>query len=79
MKTLSVDEKAIRRQMIEKGIKTINELASRSGVSKPTIYDYMNGKPPVSEAFIRLCNCLGLSPIDLLVEKEKEEVTSTNV
>lgn len=79
MKTILVDEKAIRRQMVEIGIRTINELASRSGVSKPTIYDYLNGKPPLSDAFIRLCNCLELSPIDILVEKEKEEVTNFNV
>lgn len=68
MKYLVVDEKAIRRRMIDMDVRTINELASKSGVSKPTIYDYINGKTPLSAAFVRLCEYLDLSPSDLLVE-----------
>ena len=30
--------------MIDLDIKTINELAAKAGVSKPTIYEYINGE-----------------------------------
>lgn len=69
MSAMYVDEKQLRRIMIDKGIKTINELAQKSGVSKPTIYDYINGKSPMSEAFIRLCQYLEVKPSDILTEK----------
>lgn len=68
MKHLVVDEKAIRKRLIDLDVKTISELASKSGVSKPTIYDYLNGKTPLSLAFIRLCEYLELNPSDILVE-----------
>lgn len=69
MSSVYVDEKQLRRIMIDKDIKTINELAQKSGVSKPTIYDYINGKSPMSEAFLRLCNYLEIKPSEILVEK----------
>lgn len=72
MKTLCVDEKAIRRKMIDLDIKTINDLAAKSGVSKPTIYEYLNGKSPLSDAFIRLCSFLEADPMDVLAEVEIE-------
>ena len=70
MKTLIVNEKALRKKMIDLDIKTINELAIGAGVSKPTIYEYMNGKSPVSAAFIRLCDYLEVSPHEILIETE---------
>ncbi len=70
MKTLIVDEKEIRKRMIDLDIRTINELAVKSGVSKPTIYDYLNGKTPLSVAFIRLCDYLELNPNDILIETD---------
>lgn len=73
MKTLRVDEKTIRRKMIDRDIKTINNLAARSGVSKPTIYEYLNGKSPLSDAFIRLCSFLEVNPMDVLTEAEIED------
>lgn len=69
MSSLYLDEKQLRRIMIDKDIKSINELAHKSGVSKPTIYDYINGKSPLSEAFIRLCDCLEVKPTEILIEK----------
>ncbi len=69
MSSLYLDEKQLRRLMIDKDIKSINELAQKSGVSKPTIYDYIKGKSPLSEAFIRLCDSLEVRPSDILVEK----------
>ena len=72
MKIPHADEKAIRRKMIDMDIKTINDLAAKSGVSKPTIYEYLNGKSPISDAFIRLCNYLEVNPMDVLIETENE-------
>lgn len=67
MRHLIVDEKTVRR-MIDLDVKTISDLASKSGVSKPTIYDYLNGKTPLSVAFVRLCEYLELSPSEILME-----------
>lgn len=59
--------------MIDLDIKTINDLANQSGVSKPTIYDYMNGKTPLSSAFVRLSDYLQLSPAEILIETDNME------
>ena len=69
MKKMSVcvNEKAIRKLMLEKDIKTITELAEKSGVSKPTIYGYFNGQSPISTAFIRLCDYLEIQPEEMLI------------
>ena len=70
MKNLILNEKELRKKMIDLDIKTINELATKAGVSKPTIYEYINGKSPLSAAFIRLCDYLSVNPRDILVETE---------
>ena len=70
MKKLILNEKELRKKMIDLDIKTINELATKSGVSKPTIYEYINGKSPLSTAFIRLCDYLTLDPHEILIETE---------
>ncbi|GJN65689.1 hypothetical protein JCM17207_23140 [Faecalibacterium gallinarum] len=54
--------------MIDLDIKTINELATKAGVSKPTIYEYINGKSPLSSAFVRLCEYLNVAPYEILIE-----------
>ena len=54
MRNLILNEKALRKKMIDMDIKTINELATKAGVSKPTIYEYINGKSPLSAPFVRL-------------------------
>lgn len=74
MKNLILNEKELRKKMIDLDIKTINELATKSGVSKPTIYEYINGKSPLSAAFIRLCDYLNVDPHEILIETE---ITST--
>ena len=56
--------------MIDSDIKTINELAAKAGVSKPTIYEYINGKSPLSAAFVRLCAYLNADPHEILIETE---------
>lgn len=68
MKQLIVDEKAIRKRMVDLDVKTISDLAMKAGVSKPTIYDYLNGKTPLSVAFVRLCEYLELNPREALME-----------
>lgn len=70
MKNLILNEKELRKKMIDLDIKTINELASKTGVSKPTIYEYINGKSPLSVAFIRLCDYLNVDPHEILIETE---------
>lgn len=71
MKNLIVDEKILRKKMIDLDIKSMNELASKSGVSKPTIYEYLNKKSPLSATFLRLCDFLDLDPSELLTLDEK--------
>ena len=70
MKNLILNEKELRKKMIDLDIKTINELATKAGVSKPTIYEYLNGKSPLSAAFVRLCNYLNVNPHEILIENE---------
>ena len=73
MNNVVLDEKKLRKRMIDLDIKTINELSVASGVSKPTIYDYINGKTPLSMAFIKLCEFLNMNPIELLDSSEPAE------
>lgn len=71
MKNLIVDEKVLRKKMIDLDIKSINELSAKSGVSKPTIYEYLNKKSPLAATFVRLCDYLELDPSDLLTCDEE--------
>lgn len=70
MKNLILNEKELRKKMIDLDVKTTNELAAKAGVSKPTIYEYINGKSPLSAAFIRLCEYLSVTPREILIETE---------
>ncbi len=70
MKSLILNEKKLRKKMIDLDVKTINELATKARVSKPTIYEYINGKSPLSAAFIRLCDYLNVDPHEILIETE---------
>lgn len=79
MKNLIVDEKAIRKRMVDFDVKTISDLAIKSGVSKPTIYDYLNGKTPLSVAFVRLCEYLELNPSEVLMESSEDATEEKDV
>lgn len=68
MNSLIIDEKKLRKLMIDLNIKTINDLALYSGISKPTIYEYLNGKSPLTTSFLRLCEYLHVSPSEVLIE-----------
>lgn len=74
MKNLILNEKELRKKMIDLNIKTINELAIKAGVSKPTIYEYINGKSPLSAAFVRLCDYLNVEPHEILIESETTSI-----
>ena len=71
MRNLILNEKALRKKMIDMDIKTINELATKAGVSKPTIYEYINGKSPLSAPFVRLCDFLNIEPYEVLIEVDE--------
>lgn len=73
MRKLIVNEKNLRKRMIDMDIKTVNELSAKSGVSKPTIYDFLNGKSPLSAPFIRICEFLGVEAREVLIEESEEE------
>lgn len=73
MKKYIADEKKIRKTMIDKNIKTINEFSRLSGVSKPKIYEFLNGNTPLQTTFIRLAEFLEIDPNELIVEVEEDE------
>jgi len=73
MKKYIADEKKIRKTMIDKNIRTINELSRLSGVSKPKIYEFLNGKSPLQTTFVRLAEFLQIDPNELIVEVEEDE------
>ena len=73
MKKYIADEKKIRKTMIDKNIKTINELSRLSGVSKPKIYEFLNGKTPLQTTFVRLAEFLEIDPNELIVEVDDDE------
>lgn len=79
MKNLILNEKKLRKRMIDLDIKTINELATKARVSKPTIYEYINGKSPLSAAFIRLCDYLNANPCEILIETDTISTEEKNV
>ena len=73
MKKYIADEKKIRKTMIDKNIRTINELSRLSGVSKPKIYEFLNGKSPLQTTSVRLAEFLEIDPNELIVEVEEDE------
>ncbi|MGB4394881.1 MAG: helix-turn-helix transcriptional regulator [Tepidanaerobacteraceae bacterium] len=73
MKKYLADEKKIRKIMIDKNIRSISELSRLSGVSKPKIYEFLNGKTPLQTSFVRLAKFLEIDPNELIVEVEEDE------
>lgn len=73
MKKYIIDEKTIRKRMIDKNIRTIGDLALGSGVSKPTIYEYINGKSPIPTSLVKLCLFLDLKPSEIIIETDEED------
>lgn len=50
-----------------------NELSRLSGVSKPKIYEFLNGNTPLQTTFVRLAEFLEIDPNELIVEVEEDE------
>lgn len=59
--------------MIDLGIKSVNELSEKSNVSKPTIYEYFNGKTPITNSFEKLCDYLEIEAKSAIVKLESSE------
>ena len=72
MSKVLIDEKKLRKRMIDFDIKSITELSARSGISKPTIIGYFHGKTPFSMSFLRLCSFLEIDPSELIMLAEEK-------
>lgn len=66
MKKYVLDVKKLKKLMVDLDIKSLNDLAAGSGVSRPTIYDMMNGKGLVSQPFLKICEYLKVEPLSLM-------------
>jgi len=42
-------------------------------VSKPKIYEFLNGKTPMQTSFVRLAEFLEIDPNELIVEVDENE------
>lgn len=73
MKKYIADEKKIRKLMIDKNIKSINELSKLSGISRPKLYEYLNGNTPMQNTFVRLADFFDLKPDELILEVDNIE------
>jgi len=73
MKKYIAEDKNIRKIMNDKNIKSISELSRLSGVSKPKIYEFLNGKTPMQTSFVRLAEFLEIDPNELIVEVDENE------
>lgn len=73
MKKYIADEKKIRKLMIDKNIKSINELSRLSGISRPKLYEYLNGNTPMQNTFVRLADFFDLKPDELILEVDNIE------
>lgn len=62
-----VNNKTIRRKMLDMNVKSISELSRLSGVSRPKIYQYLNGSTPFATTFVKLCKFLNLDPSKMII------------
>jgi predicted nucleotidyltransferase len=59
----------LSRKMKEEGISSLQALGKKSGLHRNTLYPLMRGeRSPFSSSYLRLCQTLGVSPIELLEE-----------
>lgn len=70
MKKYVLDAKKLKKLMIDLDIKSINDLSTGSGVSRPTIYELMNGKGVVSKPFLKICEYLNVEPLSFMDERD---------
>jgi len=61
--TYVTDNNALRKIMIDKGIKTVTKLAEMSGVNRNTLGKVLNGEiQPSADFMYKLVACLEISP-----------------
>lgn len=70
MKKYILDAKKLKKLMLALDIKSSNDLAARSGVSRPAIYELMNGKGLVSQPFLKICEYHHIEPLSLMEKKD---------
>lgn len=70
MKKYVLDVKKLKKLMVDLDIRSMNDLAAGSGVSRPTIYEMMNGKGLISQPFLKVCEYLKVEPLSLMEEKD---------
>ncbi len=63
MGALTTDTAALKKLMIDNGIKTTKELSERSGVNRNTLAQVVNGKiQPSADVMQKLVMCLNIEP-----------------
>lgn len=67
-----LNTKKLKVLMIEKDINSLVELSEKTGLSRTTIYDYINGNSPFSKSFITLCDFFESLPEELIIEDTEE-------
>lgn len=61
--TYTTDKDAIRKIMIDKGIRTVSELSKLSGINRNTLGKVLNGEiQPSADVMYKLVSCLDISP-----------------
>lgn len=69
--------KKLKQLMLDREIDSMVQLSKETGVSRTTIYEFLNGSSPFSKSFLRICDCLQSTPGEL-IEKIAEEDENEN-
>jgi len=69
-----IDKFKVRELMAKKKIKNQTELAKMLGISKNQLSNILSDKySPIKSNIIELANFLGVSPLDIIEDKEKKD------
>ena len=63
---MRLDERKLRIRMAEMGIRSIEELSRRSGVTRVTIYNMLSGEDYLVETLAKIAKALECNPFDIL-------------
>ncbi len=67
-----IDEKKLRRYILERGYRNLSHFIDKHKLNRATIYHYFKGHGPFSETYYEVCEVLGLDPLELLVPMLEE-------
>lgn len=67
---LRINEQMVRMKMVERGIRTVEDLAERTGVTSLTIRTLFKGGDFRAVTLQKLSLALGCNPLDLLIVEE---------